>query len=160
MRPVLNNKFARDLGEIDTIEPGEIGEPTGGPHPRIDQDLCGGVAAYTSFVQRDTLRRTSATATMPSGLGGVPPQGTPKRAREVTELDSEGQGDVPLTLAVLQQALQVNQQQITESIHKSLAGIGQRVAQVEVNMEEHVKRITELLDAMTDRHVSIERNIS
>ena len=46
------------------------------------------------------------------------PHSSPKRARE-TEEEGNG-GDQPLTLALLQQALQVNQQQITSSLHESL----------------------------------------
>ena len=68
-----------------------------------------------------------------SGSGG-PPQASPKRAREdqQTDLDENRDGG-PLTLAVLQQALQVNQQQITQSLQDGLAGIGHRVAQAEAN---------------------------
>ena len=103
----------------------------------------------------------TASPAVPSNGQGGPAQGTPKRAREVVDLEGEGaRADAPLTLADLQQALQISQQQITASIHDSLAGIGHRVAQVEANMGEHVKKTTELLDAMTDRHVSIEEKIN
>ncbi|CAE7709541.1 unnamed protein product, partial [Symbiodinium necroappetens] len=103
-----------------------------------------------------------------NGESGNPPQTSPKRAREDTEIaggaGGEGStGDQPLTLALLQQALQVSQQQITNTIHASLEGtlstINTRVAQVEANMEEHVKRTTNLLDAMTDRHCHIEGTV-
>ena len=77
-----------------------------------------------------------------SGGPGPGPQASPKRAREGREEEENAaaRDSQPLTLAALQQALQINQQQITESIQESIAGIGQRVSQVEVNMEEHVKR--------------------
>ncbi|CAE7750768.1 unnamed protein product [Symbiodinium necroappetens] len=92
---------------------------------------------------------------VPPAPGG-PPQTSPKRAREVLENAGEAErGNTPLTLALLQEALQVNQQQITDSIQESIAGIGHRVAQVEANMGEHVKRTTELLDAMTDRRLEL-----
>ena len=97
-----------------------------------------------------------------SGGPGPGPQASPKRAREGREEaeNAAARDSQPLTLAALQQALQINQQQITESIQESIAGIGQRVSQVEVNMEEHVKRTTELLGAMTDRHVHIEQSVN
>ncbi|CAE7256937.1 unnamed protein product, partial [Symbiodinium necroappetens] len=90
------------------------------------------------------------------------PRASPKRAREVREEEGDETRDTspPLTLAALQQALQLNQQQITDTIQESIAGIGQRVAQVEVNMDEHVKRTTGLLGAMTDRHVHIEQSVN
>ena len=97
---------------------------------------------------------------MATGEPSGGPQASPKRAREDGQAVEDEQRDGgPLTLAILQQALLVNQQQITSSLQESLAGIGHRVAQVEVNMEEHVKRTTELLDAMTDRHCHMEESV-
>ena len=98
--------------------------------------------------------------TASSGGNTVPPQTSPKRSRDDVNIsEEEARDEGPLTLAVLQQALQVNQQQITNSLQESLAGIGQRVAQVEANMGEHVKRTTELLNAMTDRHCCMEESV-
>ncbi|CAE7918081.1 unnamed protein product [Symbiodinium necroappetens] len=101
-----------------------------------------------------------------SGEPGGHPQASPKRAREdnlAGDDDLTAAGDQPLTLALLQQALQVSQQHITNTIHASLEGslstLSTRVAQVEANMEEHVKRTTNLLDAMTDRHCHIEGTV-
>ncbi|CAE7190571.1 NSNH, partial [Symbiodinium necroappetens] len=100
-------------------------------------------------VQRDPICSSRKMISSNSaGSGEVEDEGTTERA------------GAPLTLALLQQALQVNQQQITDSIQESIAGIGHRVAQVEANMGEHVKRTTELLDAMTDRHVHIEQTVN
>ena len=109
----------------------------------------------------------SATSVGTSGQGereavnpGAGPQASPKRAREDQQPGSaEARDGGPLTLEILQQALLVNQQQITTSLQESLAGIGHRVAQVEANMGEHVKRTTELLDAMTDRHCHMEQTV-
>ena len=95
-----------------------------------------------------------------SGNNTGPPQMSPKRSRDDVNIsEEEAREGGPLTLAVLQQALQVNQQQITNSLQESLAGIGHRVAQVEANMGEHVKRTTELLNAMTDRHCCMEESV-
>eukprot|EP00439_Symbiodinium_sp_Y106_P023128 s4906_g2.t2 len=85
------------------------------------------------------------------------PHSSPKRARE-TEGEETG-GDQPLTLALLQQALQVNQQQITNSLHESLEGLGRRVGNLEQNMDQHVENTTRLLGAMTDRHCDIENTV-
>ena len=85
------------------------------------------------------------------------PHSSPKRARE-TEKEGNG-GDQPLTLALLQQALQVNQQQITSSLHESLEGLGRRVGNLEQNMDQHVENTTKLLGAMTDRHCDIENTV-
>ncbi|CAE7904274.1 X-element\ORF2, partial [Symbiodinium necroappetens] len=102
----------------------------------------------------------------PSGDQAGQAQASPKRAREdiaAENLELAPSGDQPLTLALLQQALQVSQQHITSTVHASLEGslttISTRVAQVEANMEEHVKRTTNLLDAMTDRHCHIEGTV-
>ena len=92
-------------------------------------------------------------------------QASPKRAREEGDHQEAetSPGDQPLTLALLQQALRVSQQQITSTIHASIDGsltsLGTRVAQVEANMEEHVKRTTNLLDAMTDRDCHMEGTV-
>ena len=85
------------------------------------------------------------------------PHSSPKRARE-TEEEGNG-GDQPLTLALLQQALQVNQQQITSSLHESLEGLGRRVGNLEQNMDQHVENTTKLLGAMTDRRCDIENTV-
>ncbi|OLP90095.1 Retrovirus-related Pol polyprotein from type-1 retrotransposable element R2 [Symbiodinium microadriaticum] len=101
---------------------------------------------------------TQVSPSLPSPKGGHL-----RASKPLEGLEDPGEaerGSTPLTLALLQQALQVNQQQITDSIQESIAGIGHHVAQVEANMGEHVKRTTELLDAMTDRHVHIERSVS
>ena len=87
------------------------------------------------------------------------PQSSPKRARETTGTDEGDSGDQPLTLALLQQALQVNQQQITSSLHESLEGLGRRVGNLEQNMDQHVENTTKLLGAMTDRHCDIENTV-
>ena len=112
-------------------------------------------------VHQECIPRPAWKAT-PRGTNAQGPQASPKRAREVREEEGDETRDTspPLTLAALQQALQLNQQQITDTIQESIAGIGQRVAQVEVNMDEHVKRTTELLGAMTDRHVHIEQSVN
>ena len=77
------------------------------------------------------------------------PHSSPKRARE-TEEEGNG-GDQPLTLALLQQALQVNQQQITSSLHESLEGLGRRVGNLEQNMDQHVENTTKLLGTGEER---------
>ena len=87
-----------------------------------------------------------------------PPQSTPKRARDDGPWGISAGGDQPPTLALLQQALQVNQQQITNSLHESLEGLGKRVGTLEQNLDQHVERTTQLLDAMTNRHVAIEHS--
>ncbi|CAE7712228.1 pol [Symbiodinium sp. CCMP2592] len=89
---------------------------------------------------------------------GAPPHSTPKRARE-HEQNGEDPGEQPLTLALLQQALQVSQREITHSLHESLEGIGRRVENLEGNFEQHVERTTQLLGAMTDRHCDIEHTV-
>ena len=86
-------------------------------------------------------------------------QSSPKRARETAGTDAGDGGDQPLTLALLQQALQVNQQQITSSLHESLEGLGRRVGNLEQNMDQHVENTTRLLGAMTDRHCDIENTV-
>ena len=86
------------------------------------------------------------------------PHSSPKRARETEEEAGNG-GDQPRTPALLQQALQVNQQQITSSLHESLEGLGRRVGNLEQNMDQHVENTTKLLGAMTDRHCAIENTV-
>ena len=88
-----------------------------------------------------------------------PPQSTPKRAREDGQGAAAQGGDQPLTLALLQQALQANQQQITSSLHESLEDLGRRVGTLEQNLDQHVERTTALLDAMTNRHCAIEHSV-
>ena len=80
----------------------------------------------------------SMTSENPSPIAELPmepsgsPQGGPKRAREAAETgdgrDSRNAGssagNQPLTLALRQQALQVNQQQITTRLQESLEGLG------------------------------------
>ena len=84
-------------------------------------------------------------------------QGTQKRAREPSE--SGGAGSQPLTLALLEQALQVNQQQITSCLQQGLEGLGARVGNVERALDEHVTRSTDLFDAMTTRHCAMELSV-
>ena len=103
--------------------------------------------------------RTSAErqATAWGTVGRKMPQASPKRAGELSrENPDDDPGEQPLTLALLQQALQGSQQQITNSIRESLRGLGTRVSQIEVNInvEEHVHRTTNL-DAMMDSHCHI-----
>ena len=87
-------------------------------------------------------------------------QGTQKRAREAGEpSESGGAGNQPLTLALLEQALQVNQQQITSCLQQSLEGLGARVGNVEKALDEHVTRSTDLFDAMTARHCAMEMSV-
>ena len=87
-------------------------------------------------------------------------QGTQKRAREAGEpSESGGAGSQPLTLALLEQALQVNQQQITSCLQQSLEGLGARVGNVEKALDEHVTRSTDLFDAMTARHCAMEMSV-
>ena len=87
------------------------------------------------------------------------PQGGPKRACEASATEAResrdgsnaagASGNQPLTLALLQQALQVNQQQITSCLQESLSGLGNRVGRVEQQLDEHVQRSTDLFDVMT-----------
>ena len=82
----------------------------------------------------------------------VEPQATRKRQREEVTGPPGGWGSSslqPLTLALLQQALQENRNEITTSFRESMQGNRNRV-QVEANVENHVNRTTELLQAMTD----------
>ena len=87
-------------------------------------------------------------------------QGTQQRAREAGEpSESGGAGSQPLTLALLEQALQVNQQQITSCLQQGLEGLGARVGNVERALDEHVTRSTDLFDAMTTRHCAMEMSV-
>ena len=98
------------------------------------------------------------------------PQGGPKRACEASATEAResrdgsnaagASGNQPLTLALLQQALQVNQQQITSCLQESLSGLGNRVGRVEQQLDEHVQRSTDLFDVMTTRHCSMENTVN